>query len=616
MKQLKHFLSFFGFMALSCNLLGQSCYVQFFDGSGYIPSPTEHVQLEGAACNLLQAFPQNMRGSFGVFDCGFYLHNESMPGQFPHFFETAVNMAKAQKEYYLVFGRQTDHTGVNTKIWVALNLPKTGSFACMSELEFAISSDKMYELCNSSLQPGMPSSAMLAEVAAMNALRDIVLHAVECCYVSGLRRAEECTMPLVEEYYKKKFTLKSVSFLNTQPIKDDITGESITAPHWLAKDTKPKPVTPTGVETKTTQKSPKNEKPKPVLYLHQQIMQVNVILGFEGTLPPDKPVLIKGETKIGFSIPSTIATINLTEQSIEINNVSFAQPLPPGVNYFEKFSIEWSVSIDMGTTWGKLDDESKNPLYVILAPSINQSQIQETFYFLGCSSAKGKINIDDVFEPIWNHFASLKIKNASGKSLSYYGDPLTKNTSPVALIKEGVGQCGSFAQLLIGVLRAQGKDLPGPNYVQFEPKKGTNSSLGFLVNKWSFPITPAGSGNLNYPYYNLAFNQSGGFQYDSGDKNRLTWGSFAEVLDEDGDDGQNNANPNPIFENHQVVLFNNQYYDPSYGKVYTSLADLETKAIAGFYILGVRMVGSENKVAFFFKKNDSTQELEGDPQSK
>ncbi len=37
------------------------------------------------------------------------------------------------------------------------------------------------------------------------------------------------------------------------------------------------------------------------------------------------------------------------------------------------------------------------------------------------------------------------------------------------------------------------------------------------------------------------------------------------MTDQPGIPGQNNPNPPGSFENHFIVLFNNQYYDPSYG---------------------------------------------------
>lgn len=47
--------------------------------------------------------------------------------------------------------------------------------------------------------------------------------------------------------------------------------------------------------------------------------------------------------------------------------------------------------------------------------------------------------------------------------------------------------------------------------------------------------------------------------------------------------GQNNKNPLSMFSNHVVVQINGEYYDPSYGVVYKTLADMQTTAIAGFF---------------------------------
>jgi hypothetical protein len=511
-----------------------------------------------------------------------------MRGQFPHFFQTALAQVKAQSTYYLLFGRQTDQTGVNTKIWVALNLPKTGVFSCMSALELSISSDKIYTVCNSNLRSGVPSSAVYAEIEAMQALKAIVADAVACCSSPNLRNAEECRSSLVDEFYKQKFTLNSVSFLNTQPIKNDDDQKPYEAPHW--------------------QKDLGRSNEKPVLYLHNQTIQINVKFDYKDALEANASVFVQGRSASGFNIPSTKATINTASNTLEILNVAFAQPLPAGVNYFEKFTMEWEVSIDEGKTWGKVG-VSKNPLYVIVSPSQNAYRVYETLFFIGCKSAKGKTNPDDIFAAIWSHFASLGVKNAKNKPLKYYGDPFTQIIQTVDLITQCNGQCGSFASLFLDVLDSQGiGESTGSNYVKFYSLGGEAEDKGFLVNDWEFPAEPNQSGNSEYPYYNLPYDSGGGITLDP--RGFAVWGEGAAVIDQEGVKGQNNANPKAIFSNHQVVLYKGKYYDPSYGKVYNSLQEISEQAIAGFYIEGTIRLGDTPKPAYFFQKNSPGLKLD------
>jgi len=46
--------------------------------------------LQAAACRLVQAFPEDFRGDFKVYDFGFYLHNENFDGEYPAVFEQVI----------------------------------------------------------------------------------------------------------------------------------------------------------------------------------------------------------------------------------------------------------------------------------------------------------------------------------------------------------------------------------------------------------------------------------------------------------------------------------------------------------------------------------------------
>ena len=46
--------------------------------------------------------------------------------------------------------------------------------------------------------------------------------------------------------------------------------------------------------------------------------------------------------------------------------------------------------------------------------------------------------------------------------------------------------------------------------------------------------------------------------------------------------GPSDAPSQKVFSNHQFVKYNDKYYDPSYGKIYTGDADFQTQAIQGY----------------------------------
>ena len=88
--------------------------------------------LEEAADSLIVAFPDSFQNRFKVFSGGFYLPTTAFDGYgHPEAFEDMIAVAESQSDYYLLFGRQSDETGIFTKYWVELKLPETGDFVCI-----------------------------------------------------------------------------------------------------------------------------------------------------------------------------------------------------------------------------------------------------------------------------------------------------------------------------------------------------------------------------------------------------------------------------------------------------------------------------------------------------
>jgi hypothetical protein len=63
----------------------QPCYVQLDDAAGLPPSAAQLAQLEAAACELRDTFPEELQLDFAVFSFGFYLHQEEYIGGVPNF---------------------------------------------------------------------------------------------------------------------------------------------------------------------------------------------------------------------------------------------------------------------------------------------------------------------------------------------------------------------------------------------------------------------------------------------------------------------------------------------------------------------------------------------------
>ena len=75
------------------------------------------------------------------------------------------------------------------------------------------------------------------------------------------------------------------------------------------------------------------------------------------------------------------------------------------------------------------------------------------------------------------------------------------------------------------------------------------------------------------------------------------WDSNEAAQDLPGAAGQNIADPLSVFVDHCLIKINGVYFDPSYGKKYTSHQDWEDNAVAGFLvrdILGGRYLSRQN----------------------
>ncbi len=158
-------------------------YIRLTDASGLEPDSLQLNQLEAAADSLVAALPSEYQDSFKVFDFGFYLHNEVFQGGYPAVFENAIAQAKEVVPYYLIFGKQSDHTGVYTDFWSKLELPRAGLFSCHDDdfydrLEFKILTETIDALDRSNRDL---HSYALAEGKGMEYLLIEINELLICC---------------------------------------------------------------------------------------------------------------------------------------------------------------------------------------------------------------------------------------------------------------------------------------------------------------------------------------------------------------------------------------------------------------------------------------------------
>ncbi len=221
-------------------------------------------------------------------------------------------------------------------------------------------------------------------------------------------------------------------------------------------------------------------------------------------------------------------------------------------------TFDWEMSTDNGSTWFYLG-ENQNEIYVTGAPA---SGAFETVLDLCCDGAKG-LNPDtqqtSVVSGIWGKFSSgsgpANVHRVDGTALTYYGSVNTQSINTASLLGSGDGQCGAWALFFADTLKCSG--VTGVHYVTVRP--GIVGATGFLIGNWVFSGNGT-SGDSAFPYLQTEVTYS---------TNHIP--------------GQNNDDPLAMFENHQVLRISETYYDPSYGKTYSTLQQMDAAVIGGFW---------------------------------
>jgi hypothetical protein len=371
-------------------------------------------------------------------------------------------------------------------------------------------------------------------------------------------------------------------------VKEDKDGSGYSAPHWEDGN-------------EDGDAADANEKRYPVAFKRNTKMTVTATFKVYNAAALTGVKKVKGSGS-GFSFPETAATLAGDKLSATIpcdnafaNTVDFLNPL----------TLNWQATGDGGTTW-MAGGTSDNRVYVTLdAPT---STLFETVADIGGRNAKGKATANDVMAAIWGDFSGptpgVKRKPmdghnvADGHELTYWNGGAATATNTGALLKDGNGQCGSWAEFLRDCVLAEG--VPGatkvtitstyPNGVGTGPATGGWATGLFLVKDWTF----AAAGTAPAAVAPFTHKRT-------------------EITDNAGVPGQGNANPPGGFFNHFVVKYDGKYYDPSYGAgafaggtADAARADWEDKSLDGFlvyYALVDPTTGAVAGFTSFAKKN-------------
>jgi len=187
-------------------------YIKLDDAGGTVFSAYELEQLELYADSIKLALPDKYRPDFKVYDFGFYRHLE-VYGEYG--FEEAFEELKPTLEspYYFLIARQSDISGMNTKVFVEFKLPEDSEFPCVSSA-FLESSRNIftYSFDHSS------GSAGHRILGGLKKIQGLTQNIYSCCdFTEG-----ETTCGLSAEQVRE--TLVGGGYMNYNGLQIDVTG--------------------------------------------------------------------------------------------------------------------------------------------------------------------------------------------------------------------------------------------------------------------------------------------------------------------------------------------------------------------------------------------------------
>ena len=303
--------------------------------------------------------------------------------------------------------------------------------------------------------------------------------------------------------------------------------------------------------------------------------------------------------------------------------------LPAGVvvvQHWDDFEITWYVSDDPGaphSSWIKVATISC-PLYVThdapiltLSPgSLEPTKAFETLLYLGCKNASGASLELRIVNRMYNEFKDQDVKKVGGTMpMTYWGpvgapEPGCWETS--GLLEFEDGRCGAWADFFNDMIKVQG--IPGSeisevnwNYIlnSTDFSRFTSEVVAFFgseVSSFAYePYTYAGTTGAYAQFLvkNWILSPTENFVISEFDMNFidtivLVNGNEIIARKDTGAVLQGNPDPRSEFNNHAIVKYRTDYYDPSYGTdVRISSNDWENHALDGFSAKGryIKVVG-------------------------
>jgi len=275
-------------------------------------------------------------------------------------------------------------------------------------------------------------------------------------------------------------------------------------------------------------------------------------------------------------IDETAATIGTDE--IELPATASTGNFINEIDYLNPMTLSWEVEVNDKGHWCEAGDTGHRTYVTLGIPTT--ALRQETLFDLGCRNADGESVVATAVDKIYLEFTDQSVQRVDPSTGSLDGIDMTYwspvNPAPQpqcweteGLLSLGDGRCGAWARFLNDCLAVQA--IASDVAVVNAPAIVSAAQLQGDINTHLLADT--------YQILPIFFVKD----WDLSNQNPFN------PIDQNGVAGQGNPNPRADFDNHAIVRFNGEYYDPSYGspKAATKVA-WENQSLDGFgaYVFG------------------------------
>lgn len=396
----------------------------------------------------------------------------------------------------------------------------------------------------------------------------------------------------------RQLNVRSLSFANHHGVlMDAANGDGLgsparfpySAPHWFDKN----------LDGEATEAGDVLDRRFPVCYSRGQKLAIQRVEFAEPSMSvPEYPIVARAKCSFGDApSQSTLFQLTLTPtgpvggryfvaQFSAGDELESAIPFPNSIQLYDPLVIEWDVSFSNDLySWA---GETDNFAYIVMGAEIgNQPKAQpiESVLYVSCRAAdhgheESQASADLVFQRIYARFRSLQLKCKpyhgnnviDDRELGYHlngaavpNGNVASNRNlllaslgpPITNLGRASGSCGAFAQLLMSCAGVHG--------INNTTRLRVLPSFDDALIAWGAAALTGTSGDPEYPLRFLGEEPS------------------ADEVVLQPNPAQGNPTPIQWFDDHDIVRYLGQFYDPSYGlPVQSSFALWEWLALWGF----------------------------------